>query len=99
MELGGNARLKAFFRKHGVPDDLPIAQKYNTRAAEWYRRNLRALAEGTEPPPPLPEGTGHLPVATAVPSVPVPLSGVAGSRISAGGALDAQHYPTGGYHG
>mmetsp|Transcript_15361 Transcript_15361/g.30242 ORF Transcript_15361/g.30242 Transcript_15361/m.30242 type:complete len:386 (+) Transcript_15361:81-1238(+) len=102
MELGGNQRLRAFFRQHNISDNTPIRQKYSTRAAEWYRRNLRALAEGSEPPPPLPEGTGHLPAATAVPSVPVPLSGaIAGGLISAGGALgsDARHYATDGYHG
>lgn len=102
MEQGGNQRLRAFFRQHNISDDTPIRQKYSTRAAEWYRRNLRALAEGSELPPPLPEGTGHLPAATAVPSVPAPLSGaIGGGLISAGGALgsDARHYATGGYHG
>lgn len=62
MELGGNARLKAFFRHHGIPDSMPIKEKYNTRAAEWYRRNLKSLIEGSAAPPPLPEGTGKLPV-------------------------------------
>merc|ERR1719424_58105 len=60
MELGGNQKLKAFFRLHKIAD-MPIVQKYNTRAAEWYRKNLRALAEGTDQPPPLPEGTASLP--------------------------------------
>uniref|UniRef100_A0A7S1MLT8 Arf-GAP domain-containing protein n=1 Tax=Alexandrium catenella TaxID=2925 RepID=A0A7S1MLT8_ALECA len=61
MELGGNRRFAEFLREQGVPEDLPIRQKYHTRAAEWYRKNLRAMAEGTELPPPLPGGTGHLP--------------------------------------
>merc|ERR1719247_693781 len=42
MELGGNQRLKDFFKQHNIPEDMPIKQKYNTRAAEWYRKNLRA---------------------------------------------------------
>jgi hypothetical protein len=61
MELGGNARFAEFMRAHGVPEDMPIREKYNTRAAAWYRKNLRAEAEGAELPEPLPEGTGHLP--------------------------------------
>jgi hypothetical protein len=60
MELGGNARFAKFMRDHGVPEDMPIREKYSTRAAAWYRKNLRAEAEGTELPEPLPEGTGHL---------------------------------------
>jgi ADP-ribosylation factor GTPase-activating protein 1 len=67
MELGGNQKLKDFFRKHNIADDMPIKQKYNTRAADWYRKNLRALAEGTESPAPLLEGSGCLPV-DAIPS-------------------------------
>eukprot|EP00928_Gymnodinium_smaydae_P091549 TRINITY_DN75269_c0_g1_i1.p1 TRINITY_DN75269_c0_g1~~TRINITY_DN75269_c0_g1_i1.p1 ORF type:complete len:422 (+),score=38.46 TRINITY_DN75269_c0_g1_i1:66-1331(+) len=62
MKLGGNKKLREFLERHGVPNDTPIARKYRTRAAEWYRLNLRALAEGTTPPPPLPDGTGHLPM-------------------------------------
>jgi len=61
MELGGNRRFAEFLRQHGIPEDMPLRQKYRTRAAEWYRENLRAEAEGTELPDPLPEGTGHLP--------------------------------------
>merc|ERR1719181_2147454 len=40
---------------------MPTREKYSTRAAEWYRQNLKALAEGADPPSPLPTGTGHLP--------------------------------------
>lgn len=61
MELGGNQRFKDFLREQGVPEDLPIRRKYTTRAAAWYRENLRAQAEGREPLSPLQAGTGHLP--------------------------------------
>lgn len=61
MELGGNRRFMDFMQEQGVPDDLPLRQKYRTRAAAWYRAQLRALAEEAEPPEPLPPGTGHLP--------------------------------------
>lgn len=61
MELGGNRRFHEFLRLHGVPDGMPIRQKYRTRAADWYRENLRAIAEGTTPPVALSPGTGYLP--------------------------------------
>eukprot|EP00747_Dinoflagellata_sp_TGD_P166219 gnl/TRDRNA2_/TRDRNA2_188673_c0_seq1.p1 gnl/TRDRNA2_/TRDRNA2_188673_c0~~gnl/TRDRNA2_/TRDRNA2_188673_c0_seq1.p1 ORF type:complete len:228 (+),score=33.74 gnl/TRDRNA2_/TRDRNA2_188673_c0_seq1:122-805(+) len=61
MELGGNRKLAEFFHQHDIPEDLPIREKYNTRAAKWYRDNLRTIAEGGDPLEPLPAGTGHLP--------------------------------------
>jgi len=61
MELGGNRTFQEFLDKHGC-GGLPIREKYFTRAAKWYRENLRALAEGGPCPDSLPEGTGHLPV-------------------------------------
>lgn len=61
MELGGNRRFKAFLEEQGVPADMPIREKYSTRAAKWYREDLKARADGLESLPPLPEGTGHLP--------------------------------------
>mmetsp|Transcript_60195 Transcript_60195/g.127508 ORF Transcript_60195/g.127508 Transcript_60195/m.127508 type:complete len:263 (+) Transcript_60195:127-915(+) len=60
MELGGNRRFAEFLRKQGVPEDMPLRQKYRTRAAEWYRRNLRAEAEGSPLPDPLEDGVGSL---------------------------------------
>lgn len=69
MELGGNRRFRDFLQDHGVPDDLPIRDKYNTRAAGWYRRNLLAEAQGSAPPLPLPLGVGILPMQGSEPSV------------------------------
>lgn len=60
MELGGNKRFQDFMREQGVPEDMPLRRKYSTRAAAWYRENLRAEAEGLELPAPLNPGTGHL---------------------------------------
>lgn len=62
MELGGNKRFQDFMQQHGVPEDWPIRKKYSTRAAAWYRENLKAEAEGSDLPAPLEVGTGHLPV-------------------------------------
>jgi hypothetical protein len=63
MELGGNRRFNDFLRQHGIPEGMPLREKYATRAAAWYRRNLRAEAEGSDAPEPLAENTGHLPEA------------------------------------
>eukprot|EP00928_Gymnodinium_smaydae_P035975 TRINITY_DN25229_c0_g2_i2.p1 TRINITY_DN25229_c0_g2~~TRINITY_DN25229_c0_g2_i2.p1 ORF type:complete len:241 (+),score=49.45 TRINITY_DN25229_c0_g2_i2:54-725(+) len=61
MRLGGNARFREFLESQGVGDDMPVAQKYATRAADWYRRNLRRLANDQPPLEPLPAGEGALP--------------------------------------
>ncbi|CAE7301000.1 PNO1 [Symbiodinium pilosum] len=61
MELGGNRRFQEFMRQH-VPEDMPLRKKYLTRAAEWYRQNLKAEAEGSTPPAPIEPGTGHWPI-------------------------------------
>eukprot|EP00924_Labyrinthula_sp_SR-Ha-C_P013785 augustus_masked-scaffold_5-processed-gene-13.12-mRNA-1 protein AED:0.30 eAED:0.54 QI:0/-1/0/1/-1/1/1/0/346 len=42
MRLGGNEQLIKFFESHGVKKETPIVQKYNTPAAELYRRILIA---------------------------------------------------------
>lgn len=60
MELGGNKRFQDFLELHGIPKSMPVREKYGTRAAAWYRENLRAEAEGTSPPEPLSIGAGHL---------------------------------------
>jgi len=82
MELGGNRRFREFLEEHGVDEDMPIREKYRTRAAEWYRQNLRALAEGMAPPTPLAPGTGHLAVGS--PTLP----GVAPSNHEGQAMLD-----------
>jgi len=90
MELGGNRRFNEFLAEQSIPADMPIREKYSTRAAKWYRENLSALAEGLEALAPLPPGTGHLLVSTTCSSgqhvldkifVEVPHSG----SITAGG--------------
>jgi len=65
MELGGNRRFNDFLAEQGIPVDMPIREKYRTRAAKWYRENLLALVDGLEPLASLPPGTGHLPVDTS----------------------------------
>ncbi|CAE8586710.1 unnamed protein product, partial [Polarella glacialis] len=67
MELGGNRRFTEFLQTHGVPADMPIREKYSTRAAQWYRKNLRAEAEGLPGPCELPGGTGQLPASSCSP--------------------------------
>merc|ERR1712137_443477 len=100
MELGGNRKLREFFRRHNIPENMPIPQKYNTRAADWYRKFLRSLLDGTQAPPPLPAGTGHLPMEMAshvgVPlmiSQPVPAS--SGSQQASNKLFDASYHSGG----
>eukprot|EP00419_Tripos_fusus_P022370 CAMPEP_0172719872 /NCGR_PEP_ID=MMETSP1074-20121228/75753_1 /TAXON_ID=2916 /ORGANISM="Ceratium fusus, Strain PA161109" /LENGTH=249 /DNA_ID=CAMNT_0013545271 /DNA_START=44 /DNA_END=790 /DNA_ORIENTATION=- len=62
MELGGNKKFVEFLQEQGVPDNMPIRLKYMTRAADWYRKQLLAMAEGSAPPESLVPGTGHLPM-------------------------------------
>lgn len=59
MRHGGNAALQEYLEDHGVSPGLPIAEKYNTKAAEAYRQRLRAAVEGTPCPPDPAPGTGH----------------------------------------
>lgn len=60
MELGGNERFRRFLQQQGVAEDMPIREKYATRAASWYRRALRAEAGGQPSPPLLAPGAGAL---------------------------------------
>ncbi|GLC36235.1 hypothetical protein PLESTB_001365500 [Pleodorina starrii] len=58
MQLGGNAKLNAFLKQYGVEKNVDIKEKYNTRAAEFYREKLRAAVEGREYTPPSPSEVG-----------------------------------------
>merc|ERR1711972_239035 len=89
MHIGGNQRFMDFLQQHGISENTPIRTKYNTRAAEWYRRNLRAEAEGNEPPEALPEGTGHLPVSGAPSTTQIAFAKAAAGTgiVSTGGAF------------
>lgn len=49
MKVGGNQRAKDFFSSQLDWDDtLPLAQKYNTKAAALYRDKISTLAQGKE---------------------------------------------------
>jgi len=65
MELGGNKRFADFMQEQGMPDNMPIRLKYTTRAADWYRKNLLAMAKGSAPPELLALGIGHMPMSDA----------------------------------
>ncbi len=45
MELGGNGKLKRWFKQRGLPADMPVSQRYSTPAAATYREKLKADAE------------------------------------------------------
>lgn len=54
MQYGGNDKLNSFLAQYGVPKSVDIREKYNSKAAEFYREKLRAEVEGRSynPPPP-----------------------------------------------
>lgn len=60
MTSGGNARCRAYFEDQKIAQ-LPIQQKYKTRAAAHWRLTVKALSEGRDLPPALTPGTGALP--------------------------------------
>ena len=45
MKAGGNAKVKEFFRKHGVADGVGIKEKYNTRAAQMFKERVAAKVD------------------------------------------------------
>jgi len=53
MQIGGNAKALAFFESQKI-DTLPIRAKYNTVAADYYRKMLKARASGNEVSDPAP---------------------------------------------
>lgn len=44
MQQGGNAKLQEFMGTYGLQDVYDIKVKYNTKAADFYRRRNNALA-------------------------------------------------------
>lgn len=44
MALGGNKKLKSYFQNYDLNDEA-IEQRYKTRAAEFYRLQLRSQCE------------------------------------------------------
>ncbi|KAI7846015.1 hypothetical protein COHA_000553 [Chlorella ohadii] len=54
MQLGGNDKLNKFLAQYGVAKHTEIRDKYNSKAAEFFREKLRAEVDGRPytPPPP-----------------------------------------------
>ena len=48
MERGGNRALQDFLSEYALTDIVDIKVKYNTKAADYYRRRANALATGQE---------------------------------------------------
>ena len=54
MSEGGNPKIIEFFVKYKLPENTAIELKYKTKAARYYREQLKAATdeaefEGTEP--------------------------------------------------
>ena len=56
MERGGNRALQDFLSEYALTDIVDIKVKYNTKAADYYRRRANALATGQEFTEEQPEG-------------------------------------------
>ncbi|CDJ31176.1 ARF1-directed GTPase-activating protein, putative [Eimeria mitis] len=70
MECGGNAKCKNFFVEYGVWD-MPLKERYATKAAAYYRALLRSAAEpSVAAPPPLDRAAAAEPDAGAAASPP-----------------------------
>ncbi|EER13173.1 ADP-ribosylation factor GTPase-activating protein GCS1, putative [Perkinsus marinus ATCC 50983] len=75
MEVGGNGKFNKFCREMEI-DKMSISEKYNTKAAEYYRNYIQASVDGTAPPerPSIAEGK--------MPAYPPPVSSTSGSQRS-----------------
>ncbi|CDI86630.1 ARF1-directed GTPase-activating protein, putative [Eimeria praecox] len=68
MECGGNAKCKNFFMEYGVWD-MPLKERYATKAAAYYRALLRSAADSSvAAPPPLDRAAAAEPDAAAAAS-------------------------------
>lgn len=48
MESGGNKKLQEYLNEYALADVIDIKVKYNTKAADYYRRRNNALATNQE---------------------------------------------------
>lgn len=57
---GGNAALNSFLAQYGIPKEMDIVAKYNSKAAGIYRERIQALADGRpwQDPPVVKETVG-----------------------------------------
>ena len=69
MRMGGNDKCNSFLAKYGVAKETPIANKYNSPAAQLYRDRLLAEVEGRPLPTELPKSVN---TATAGGTDPLP---------------------------
>merc|ERR1712137_1045312 len=60
-QVGGNAKCKQFFRKHGIPDTMSIADRYHTEVAESYKAKIKSLVTGTSYQEPAPGSLSTIP--------------------------------------
>ncbi|CAD7946434.1 unnamed protein product [Amoebophrya sp. A120] len=95
MQKGGNARLKKALEDNGVSASGKINEKYNTKAAEWYRQTLRAEVMGEPLPPLLAPGTGPLPAFEA----PAASTAAATGSITSNGGGSSSSSSSGGMTG
>ncbi|PSC73844.1 ADP-ribosylation factor GTPase-activating AGD7-like [Micractinium conductrix] len=60
MQLGGNDKLNKFLAQYGVQKATEIREKYNSKAAEYFREKLRADVDGRPYTPPAPSSENKM---------------------------------------
>ncbi|KAJ9510372.1 hypothetical protein QJQ45_015842 [Haematococcus lacustris] len=64
MQAGGNGKLNAFLQQYGIDKYTDINEKYNTKAAEYFKEMVKAEAEDRAYTPPPPSASVSSPART-----------------------------------
>ena len=89
MTAGGNSKFAEFVKRYGL-DSFPIEARYNTKACEWYRQRVSAIASGQDEPAQFNESEGRMPAYQPVSPVRAKPDGINGQELNSE-TLDAEN--------